>query len=288
MTLVGLGIIALVVLVPILITELVSFISIISNIAGYAADAEQFLRALLDPLSERGLLPSTPEEFMANLGEHCLNLAQNIAQQILGALLGFISGTFGLVLTLFGMLSVAVYLITNVRKIKAAYVVTILVRYLMDAQDLGDAFAFSLSRYLSGLGFVAFMQGTLPAFGLLFLGVPYAILLGTWVSITSSIPYLGAFLGATPAVVLALFQSPLTALLTALLFLLIQQLEGNILTPNIQEQTLRGPVFLIFLAVIAGGEITGLIGVILAVQTVVVLRVLFDFSAFAFAPGARA
>ena len=281
MTLVGLGIIALVVLVPILITELVA---LISNIPDCAADAERFLRALLDPLSERGLLPSTPEEFMANLSEHFLNLAQNIAQQILGELLGFISGTFGLVLTLFGVLFVAVYLITNVRKIKAAYVVTIIDRYLMDAQDLWDAFAFSLSR----LGFVAFMQGTLSAVGILFLGVPYAILLGTWVSITSSTPYLGAFLGATPAVVLALFQSPPTALLTALLVLLIQQLEGNILTPNIQEQTLRGPVFLIFLAVIAGGEITGLIGVILAVQTVVVLRVLFDFSAFAFAPGARA
>lgn len=166
--------------------------------------------------------------------------------------------------------------------------VTILVRYLMDAQDLWDAFAFSLWRYPSGSGFVAFMQGTLSAVGLLFLGVPYAILLGTWVSITSSIPYLGAFLGATPAVVLALFHSPPTALLTALLVLLIQQLEGNILTPNIQGQTLRGPVFLIFLAVIAGGEITGLIGVILAVQTVVVRRVLFDFSLFAFAPGARA
>ena len=115
MTLVGLGIIALVVLVPILITELVA---LISNIPDCAADAERFLRALLDPLSERGLLPSTPEEFMANLSEHFLNLAQNIAQQILGALLGFISGTFGLVLTLFGVLFVAVYLITNVRKIK--------------------------------------------------------------------------------------------------------------------------------------------------------------------------
>jgi predicted PurR-regulated permease PerM len=65
--------------------------------------------------------------------------------------------------------------------------------------------------------------------------------------------------------------------LTALVFLAIQQLEGNILTPRIQGHTLQVPSILIFLAVIAGGEIAGLLGVIFAVPTVAVLRVLFDF-----------
>jgi len=149
--------------------------------------------------------------------------------------------------------------------------------YQHDVRDLWDAFAFSLSRYLAGLGLVVFIQGALSAIALFFLGVPYAILLGTWVSITSIIPYLGAFLGAIPAVILALFESPTTALLTALVFLLIQQLEGNILTPRIQGQTLRIPSILIFLAIIAGGEIAGLLGVVFAIPTAAVLRVLFDF-----------
>jgi len=60
-------------------------------------------------------------------------------------------------------------------------------------------------------------------------------------------------------------------------FLVIQQLEGNVLTPRIQGQTLRVPSILIFLAVIAGGEIGGLPGVVFAVPTMAVLRVLFDF-----------
>src|SRR4051794_17093353 len=78
--LVGLAIIAIVVLVPILITQLISFIS---NVPAYATSASQFLRDLLEPLAEHDLLPSTPEEFMANLGQDLLNIAQNIAQQIL-------------------------------------------------------------------------------------------------------------------------------------------------------------------------------------------------------------
>jgi predicted PurR-regulated permease PerM len=272
--LVGMAVLALAVLVPVLISQLLSFTS---NVPGYAANTEQLLRDLLEPLAERGLLPGTPEEFMANVGQDLLNLAQSIAQQILGGLLGFISGTFNLVLTLFGVLFVAVYMLVNVRNVKATYLLMVPVRYRRDARELWDDFAFSLSRYLSGLGLVAFIQGAISAIALFFLGVPYAILLGTWVSISSIIPYLGAFLGAIPAVILALFESPTTAVLTALVFLAIQQLEGNILTPRIQGHTLRVPSILIFLAVIAGGEIAGLIGVIFAVPTVAVLRVLFDF-----------
>jgi predicted PurR-regulated permease PerM len=272
--LVGLVITGVVVLVPILIVQLISFIS---NIPGYGSTIGQFLRAQLEPLAERGLLPSTPEDLMSNLGQDLLNLAESTAQQIIGYLSDLIYGTFNLFLTLFGVIFVAVYLILNVRKAKANYLRMWPKRYRRDARELWDALDFSLSRYLSGLVLVAFIQGALSAVGLFILGVPYALALGIWVAITSIIPYLGAYLGAMPAVILALFQSPTMAVLTVLLFLLIQTLEGNFLTPRIQGQTLQIPSVLIFLAVIAGGEIAGLLGVIFAVPFVAMVRVLFDF-----------
>jgi predicted PurR-regulated permease PerM len=83
------------------------------------------------------------------------------------------------------------------------------------------------------------IEGALSAAGLLLLGVPYALALGAFVSVTAIIPYLGPWIGAIPAVLVALTVSPTTALLTALLFLVIQQLEGNFLTPQIQGDTLR-------------------------------------------------
>jgi predicted PurR-regulated permease PerM len=274
LALVGLVIIGFVVLVPILVVQLVSFID---NVPGYGSDIGQFLRVQLEPLAERGLLPSTPEDLMSTLGQDLLNLAEGLAQQILGGLSGFISGTFNLFLTLFGVFFVAVYLISNSRKLKANFLRMWPKHYRLDARELWNTLDFSLSRYISGLVLVAFIQGALSAVGLFFLGVPYSLALGTWVAITSIIPYLGAYLGAIPAVILALFQSPTTALLTILLFLAIQMLEGNFLTPKIQGQTLQVPSVLIFLAVIAGGEIAGLLGAILAVPFVAMLRVLFDF-----------
>jgi predicted PurR-regulated permease PerM len=200
-----------------------------------------------------------------------------VGKQILGRLVGFLSGTITVGLTLFGILFVSVYFLANVRKIKATFLMAAPKRYRRDAAELWESEGVSLSRYLSGLGLDMVIQGALSSVGLFLLGVPYALLLGTWVAVAAIIPYLGAWLGAIPAVTVALTISPAKAFLTALLYLIVQQIEGNVLQPRIQGQALNMPSILIFLGVIARGEIAGLLGVIFAVPTLAVLKVLFDF-----------
>src|SRR5918998_385261 len=151
-------------------------------------------------------------------------------------------------------------------------------------QDLFGRAMEIIEGYLGGLLFVVLIQGVLAGLALWILSVPYAILLGVWVSLTAIIPYLGAFLGGIPAVIVALvFGSPnfesstTTAILTIVAYVLIQQLEGNFLTPRIQGQALQVHPILVLLAVIAGGELAGLAGIVFAVPTLAVFRVLFDF-----------
>ncbi len=272
--LIGIGAVAVLILVPILIGQLASLVKAAPDIA---READSTVRALLEPISQLGLLPSTPDQFMSTLGKDFVGLAQELARQTLGGLVRFISGAIGVALSLFGTLFVAVYLLANVRKLKAAFLVSSPKRYRRDAHQLWDAFAFSFSRYLSGLSLDMVLQGTISAVGLSILGVPYALLLGAWVAVTAIIPWLGAWLGAIPAVIVAFTVSPVTALLTALFYLIVQQLEGNVLQPRIQGTALHMPSIFIFLAVIAGGEIAGLLGVIFAVPALAALKVLFDF-----------
>jgi predicted PurR-regulated permease PerM len=272
--LIGAVILALLVLVPILIIQLASLVKAAPDIAH---DANSTVRALLEPLSQLGLLPGTPDQFMSNLGQDLVDLAQGLARQTLGGLVRVVSGAIGVALSLFGVLFVAVYLLANVRKLKAAFLVSAPKRYRRDARQLWDAFAFSFSRYLSGLSLDMVIQGTITAVGLSILGVPYALLLGAWVAVTAIIPWLGAWLGAIPAVIVAFTVSPVIALLTALFYLIVPQLEGNVLQPRIQGTALHLPSIFIFLAVIAGGEIAGLLGVIFAVPALAALKVLFDF-----------
>ncbi|HSL01889.1 MAG TPA: AI-2E family transporter [Rubrobacteraceae bacterium] len=272
--LIGIVVFAMLFLVPVLIAQLVSLIEATPAIA---REARTSFRGWLDPLTELGILPGTREEFMSRFGQDLVELAETVARQALGGLVNVVSVTFGIALTLFAVLFVAIYLLVNVRALKATYLRVAPHHYRTDARELWDSFAFSLSRYLSGLVFVMAVQGAISAVALFVVGVPYALLLGAWVSLTAVIPVLGAWLGAIPAVVLALTVSPTVAVITALVFLGIQQLEGNVLTPRIQGEAVNLPSVLIFLGVIAGGQIAGLLGVLFAVPTLAVARVLFDF-----------
>ena len=274
LVLTGLALLAFLILIPILAVQLVSFVQATPEIVRGARDT---LENLLQPLADYGLLKGTPDEFIKELEGDALDFARSVGSKVLGGLLNFVSGTISLVLILFGVLFVAVYLIANVRGIKYTYLKSVPKRYRRDAAELWESEGISLSRYLSGLGLDMAIQGAISSIGLFLLGIPYALLLGTWVSLTAIIPYLGAWLGAIPAVVVALTISPGKAILTALLYLIIQQLEGNVLQPRIQGQALNMPSILIFLGVIAGAEIAGFIGILFAVPTMAVLKVLFDF-----------
>jgi predicted PurR-regulated permease PerM len=196
---------------------------------------------------------------------------------VLSGAFGFLYSTFGFVVTLFGVIFVGAYLLVDVRRVEATFLRAVPHDYRRDAKTLWEASGYSLSKYLGGLALVLLIQGVVSAVGLFLFGVPYALVLGAFVSVAAVIPYLGAWLSAIPAVIVALTVSPTTALLTALLFLGIQQLEGNFLTPKIQGDTLHVHPILVFLAVIVGGGLGGIFGVIVAVPALAVLRVLFDF-----------
>lgn len=260
--------------VPVLVGQLGALVDAAPGIIQRIGDR---LPSLASNLAERGLLPADPERLIANIQRELLDAVQNFARGLLGQLGGVVTRIVGTAVILFGVVFIAAYLLADARSIHAAVLMSSPHRYRRDVSDLWNSFAWTLSRYLGGLTLSLAIQGVLSAVALYFLGVPYAALLGAWVAATALIPYLGAWIGGVPAVLLALSVSPTTALLTAGLFLVIQQLEGNVLTPRIQGQAVRVHPVIIFLAVIAAGELAGIVGVVFAVPVLAVLRVLFEF-----------
>jgi predicted PurR-regulated permease PerM len=158
--LIGIGVLAHLFLIPILIAQLASLAKAAPDIA---REANSTVRALLEPLSQLGLLPGTPDQFMSGLGQDFVDLAQELARHTLGGLVRFVSGAISIALSLFGVLFVAAYLLVNVRKLKAAFLVSSPKRYRRDAHQLWNAFSFS--RYLSGMGLDMLIQGIISAVG---------------------------------------------------------------------------------------------------------------------------
>ncbi|MGI8650882.1 MAG: AI-2E family transporter [Rubrobacter sp.] len=261
-------------IIPVLVEQ---FTSLVGAIPGFVNQANETLTNILVPLEERGIITQSPEEFLNDLGNDLINAAQSVAQSILGGTFGLLSGTISFAIAIFGVIFISAYLLVDTRRVKAAFILASPHGYRKDMRELWHSFGYSLSRYLAGLALSISVQGAISAIALAALGIPYALLLGLWVAFTAILPYIGAWLGAIPAVLIALAISPTQALLVALLFLAIQQLEGNFLTPRIQSQALGVHPIIVFLSVIVGAGLFGILGAIFAVPALAVIRVLFDF-----------
>jgi predicted PurR-regulated permease PerM len=105
--------------------------------------------------------------------------------------------------------------------------------------------------------------------------VPYALLIGVSAGLLNFIPYAGAVIGFVPSVILALaYNGPGNALLVAVLFAVIQQIDGNFVAPRVLKENVGLSPLYIILAILTGSELFGLIGTFLAVPVAAMLRVL--------------
>jgi len=143
----------------------------------------------------------------------------------------------------------------------------------------------ALAGYVKGQALLSLIIGTSAGLGLWILGVvgavphadKYALLFGTWVALTELIPYLGPWLGAVPPLLYALVVHPLSALWVAILFLVIHQVEGHIVVPNVMGSALRLHPLLVIFGLLAGGEIYGLPGVFVALPLLAAGRACWEF-----------
>jgi predicted PurR-regulated permease PerM len=140
-------------------------------------------------------------------------------------------------------------------------------------QALDDCWT-ALRLWLAGRLVSMVFIGLLTGIGLWLLGIPGALALGIIAFILEFVPYVGPILAAVPALVLAFAYDPVMAIWVALLYLGIQQLEGNVIEPIVQQRAVDLPPALLLFAIVAGALVFGPVGVIFAAPLTVVLFVL--------------
>lgn len=134
----------------------------------------------------------------------------------------------------------------------------------------------SLGNYIHGQMMVALIVGLFAYLGYWWVGMPYPFVLATFVCLTNIIPYIGPLIGAAPAVVVALTISTKTLLLVLAVNIVIQVVEGNILSPNIVGRSLHLHPLLIIMALLVGEAVGGIIGLIVAVPVLAVCKVVIS------------
>ncbi len=132
----------------------------------------------------------------------------------------------------------------------------------------------TLSWWLIGKGASMLFIGVLTWIGLSIIGVPLALTLGLIAGLLSFIPNFGPILSAVPALLLAFIDSPTSALYVLGLFIFVQLIESNLVTPMIERQTVELPPVLTIVSQLALALLVGAVGLILATPILAVVMVL--------------
>ena len=133
----------------------------------------------------------------------------------------------------------------------------------------------TFANFLTGQCLEAVILGSMFVITLSILKMPYALLIGIIISFTALIPIFGAFIGCVLGCLLIFMVSPKQAILFILVFLILQQIEGNLIYPHVVGSSVGLPSIWVLAAVTIGGNLLGIIGMLIFIPLVSVLYTLF-------------
>ena len=151
------------------------------------------------------------------------------------------------------------------------------VKYKEDIFYLAGEIELSVSKFIRGRIIMAICVGIGTTIFLLILGVDFAIVIGFLTTIGDVIPYIGPFMAFVPAVIFAFISSPIKALWVSIFFVLLQWAENNLLGPKILGTSTGMHPLIILLAIIIGGAMFGVLGMILSVPFIAIARIFYHF-----------
>jgi len=249
------------IMVPILVKEATD---LANNFPYYFEKLSGFLNHLRQTFGHYGLA----DNFQSNLN--------NLAATLSGWTLQLVSAVYGAFNGLFSVFLVMVltfYMAVEENAIKKIVWSLTPARSQTYAMNLVGRMQLQIGYWLRGQLILCLAIFLLTFLGLSILGVKYALLLALIAGITEAIPYLGPVLGGIPAVLLALTQSPRLALVVVVMYLIIQQLENNVLVPQIMKRAANVNPITSIVVLLIGYKIAGVGGAIIAIPVATAISV---------------
>jgi predicted PurR-regulated permease PerM len=192
--------------------------------------------------------------------------------------LGQVTGTFALVLALFKdiffLIFLALFLAFDPKPYREGLIALFPRAQRSRAREVLAGVLQALRAWLLGRLISMVVLGVVIWLGLWLLGVPLALPLAVLAGLFEFVPIVGPIVAAIPAILVAFVEGPMLALYVAILYFVVQQLESSLLTPLVQERTVKLPPALTLFAVLAFGLLFGVLGAILATPLAAVLLVL--------------
>jgi predicted PurR-regulated permease PerM len=196
-------------------------------------------------------------QILGDLGSGVSGITQNIFSKTLGIFSGLLS-----VVIIF---SLAFYMSVEENGIKNFITSVTPKKHQEYAINISERIKNKIGKWLLGQLFVMFVIFVMDSIGLYLVGVPYALILGIFAGLMEVIPYVGPIISGIPGVILGFMISPTTGFLAFLVYLIAQQVEGNVVIPVVMKKAVGLNPIAIILALLIGAKIAGVLGVILSI-----------------------
>ena len=271
-----LAVCSLAVIVALLLTIVIP--ELIEGVRLLAREAPPALERLVAWIGEKttvdgeSVLPEGVTTWLGALSldsEGLLQWALSQIDRIVPAVVNVVSSVFSIVVSVMLSAIFAVYLLCGKEKL-AAQINTLMDVYLKPRraaairhvlETLNECF----HSYIVGQCLEALILGALCTLGMLIFRFPYAVMVGTLVGFTALIPIAGAYIGAFVGAFVIFTVDPLKALLFLVYIVVLQQIEGNLIYPRVVGTSLGLPGIWVLAAVMIGGHVDGVVGMMLGV-----------------------
>jgi predicted PurR-regulated permease PerM len=229
-------------------------------------------QSLMDTVNDNRFLPQS-----VRMGiNHSLVKFESGISKIISNYISGIGNTINMLFIAFIIPFLAFYMIKDFRLIEKSALTFVPKRHRDHTVKLLVEIDSALGSYIRGQFIVCIIVGGMAYIGYWIIGMEYALLLASVVAIFNIVPYLGPYLGAAPAIIMASAISWKMVLYVVIVNTLVQILESNLISPQVVGRTLHMHPLLIIFVLLVGGELAGVVGLILAVPFFAVLKVIYQ------------
>lgn len=254
-------------IVPIFITQVTN---LIDGLPLAIEDAQLYYN---DIAEDSGFLPEFSSSEILSENE-IADLAMTQAGAVSRSIFPFFSNIGGVIANIFVVVTLSIFLLAEPNLYVEGILTLTPAGYRKRALEVMNALFDAISLSLSAQLFAMLFIGVTTTLGLIIIGVPNALALGVIAGLLAFIPTFGATIAIIFGVIFTLASEPDKILFVVALYLILQQIESNILTPRIVKQTLNMPGAIVIVVQISAGILFGFLGLILAVPLVAVVMVL--------------
>ncbi|OLS39553.1 AI-2E family transporter [Alkalihalophilus pseudofirmus] len=210
------------------------------------------------------------EEITSNLEEYMTNIMSSIGSNV-ASFIGFIANV---VIVLIIIPFVLYYMLKEGEKAPNQVLRLLPRKHQKEGQRILSDMDYALSSYIQGQIIVSICVGVLVYIGYLIIGIEYPLVLALVAMFTNVIPFVGPWIGTFPGVIVGFLDSPFMALLVIIVVVVVQQIESNLISPQVMGRKLDIHPLTIILLLLVASRFAGLLGLLLAVPTYAVGKVI--------------